>query len=111
MEDQDLNVKDAPRRTKGRDVDADKADLLERFVDQLYETVPELAVADRARVEAFVERLRREFGGGEIYIRKRVTPARRERALELFNGRNASEVARELGVSRATVYRLLKTPG
>ena len=31
--------------------------------------------------------------------------------LSLFNGRNATEVARCLNISRATVYRLLKQPG
>jgi DNA-directed RNA polymerase specialized sigma subunit len=29
----------------------------------------------------------------------------------LFNGRNATEVARVLKISRITVYRLLKQPG
>jgi Mor family transcriptional regulator len=29
----------------------------------------------------------------------------------LFNGRNAAEVARRLNISRASVYRIIKTPG
>jgi DNA-directed RNA polymerase specialized sigma subunit len=33
------------------------------------------------------------------------------KALALFNGRNAREVARRLGISRPHVYRLLKQPG
>lgn len=91
--------------------DLDQADVLDRFVAQLYETVPDLDPRDRKRIKGFVAKLRQEFGGDRVYVRKDVTVVRRERALELFNGRNASEVARELGVSRATVYRLLKTPG
>ena len=34
-----------------------------------------------------------------------------EEVRRCFNGRNAREIARELGVGRATVYRILKTPG
>ncbi|WP_373995244.1 helix-turn-helix domain-containing protein [Massilia sp. WG5] len=30
------------------------------------------------------------------------------RGAYLFNGRNASEVARKLGIGRATVYRIIK---
>ena len=107
--DQDLQVTPPPVATAQRG--SEQSDLLEQFVDQLYEAVPDLNPNDRERIEAFAERMRLEHGGGETYIRKRVAGTRRERALALFNGRNTTEVARELGVSRATVYRLLKQPG
>jgi len=36
---------------------------------------------------------------------------RARKVLALFNGRNAREVARKLGISRTSVYRYLKQPG
>jgi Mor family transcriptional regulator len=57
---------------------------------------------------------REEFKGAVFYIPTR-SPSERQllvaEALRLFNGRNATEVARRLRISRATVYRWVKQPG
>lgn len=65
-----------------------------------------------ARIEA---QLRQEYAGTELgYIGRQSVEARAKMAQDVrrsFNGRNANEVARQLGIGRATVYRLLKLPG
>jgi Mor family transcriptional regulator len=50
---------------------------------------------------------------GEVYISRRpIEQARiKEEVRRKFNGRNAREVARELEIGRATVYRIIKTSG
>jgi Mor family transcriptional regulator len=56
--------------------------------------------------------IRQEFGGIETYIRRRESRTLlANKVLSMFNGRNPTEVARELNISRATVYRLLKQSG
>jgi Mor family transcriptional regulator len=84
----------------------DNPDLVDAIFKRLAEEVPELAVR-LARVEADV---RFEFQGIETYIARR-SPARRQQrtkqVLELFNGRNAADVARALGIGRTTVYRII----
>ena len=55
--------------------------------------------------------VRSEFKGEECYIAGRPATARQQTlvdVLALFNGRNATEVARRLGISRPTVYRYIK---
>lgn len=83
-------------------------DLVDRIFEYVIAAHPEIAglKLDEAR-----HAVRRELEGGQYYIpaRKREDLARK--VLSLFNGRNASEVARELKISRATVYRYLKQPG
>lgn len=88
-------------------------DVVDRMFDYLVELVPEIQ-----RTEAGLERvqaaLRKEFAGQEVYIpaRSSVSKAEERRAvLQLWNGRNATTIARSLGISRATVYRYLKQPG
>lgn len=88
-------------------------DLVDRMFDYLVELVPEIQ-----RTESGLERvqaaLRKEFAGQEVYIpaRSSVSKAEERRAvLQLWNGRNATTIARTLGISRATVYRYLKQPG
>jgi DNA invertase Pin-like site-specific DNA recombinase len=57
------------------------------------------------------------FAADKIYLTQelaQVLTAAEQRAqqiLELFNGRNAREVARAIGCGRATVYRVLKQHG
>lgn len=88
-------------------------DIVDRIFDYVVEQIPELA--ERRRM---VERaIRDEFGTMRGYVRRH-TGEQQAFALtlstevgRLFNGRNASEVARVLQISRATVYRLLKQPG
>jgi len=60
------------------------------------------------------QRLRAEMAGDRGYISLESSASREEKyekARRMFNGRNASEIARTIGISRRTVYRILKTPG
>lgn len=96
---------------------AEEPDLVDRIFAFLAQIQPEMfgPGADLARAKRAV---RDEFGGtgkrDGVYIRSARQERARETAAEVlrhFNGRNASEVARELGISRATVYRCIKQPG
>lgn len=88
------------------------------FVDQVFAYLlaefPQLFSAeDPQRVKAAV---RDELGGVHAgWVRRAPDEGRRRQlgpqVLHLFNGRNATEVARRLRISRATVYRLLKQQG
>jgi DNA invertase Pin-like site-specific DNA recombinase len=99
---------------------APEPDLVDRIFDYILAD-PALAnsmgptAADRHKaVLKLKPKVRAEFRGEECYIAGRPATARQEvvvGVLRLFNGRNASEVARKLNVSRATVYRYLKQPG
>lgn len=85
-------------------------DLVDRIFDYLMAEFPQLA-GDAARVRRARDAVRAEFAGEEVYIQKRSSKEVAGEVLRLFNGRNASEVARRLGIHRATVYRYLKQPG
>lgn len=81
------------------------------MLDELGVLLPEFAqdVSHRQRVEAA---LRKEFGGREVYVASgRSYEALRQEFLRRYNGRNATTLARELKIGRATVYRWLKQPG
>lgn len=85
------------------------ADVVDRVFDFVRELLPDESAA--AELEEIKRQVRREFGGREVYIHRRrseETRVRAERVLAMFNGRNASEVARRLGIGRATVYRIIK---
>lgn len=86
------------------------SDLVDRIFDYVVELIPE--IKDRS-LDHVKQAVRQEFAGDRVYIQARTSSSYRlaAQALELFNGRNATEVARKLQVSRATVYRLLKQPG
>lgn len=81
-------------------------DLVDRIFDYVVELLPEIA-AHQAEVKLAV---RAEFAGQQVSVRSRDWDLARQ-VLAAFNGRNATEVARMLRISRATVYRLLKQPG
>lgn len=88
-------------------------DLVDRMFDYLLELVPEIQRGDTG-LERVQAALRKEFAGQDVYIpaRSLVSKAEERRAvLQLWNGRNATTIARSLGISRATVYRYLKQPG
>lgn len=85
-------------------------DLVDTIFAYLVKECPEIA----AHAAVLKAATRKEFSGIETYIPRRSQSDRQTitaEALRLFNGRNAMEVARQLGVSRATVYRILKTEG
>lgn len=85
-------------------------DLLSRIIEIVQQLQPSLS--DEMALE--IERsLRAEFAGEQVYIYKRVAERDKMRieVMRRFNGRNATEIARELGIGRTTVYRILKTSG
>ena len=92
-------------------------DLVDRIFDYILSD-PHLAAALTAlgsesgrKLESIKASVRSEFRGEECYIAGRPATERQRtvaRVLALFNGRNASEVARRLGIGRSTVYRILK---
>lgn len=89
-------------------------DLVDRIFDYLVELLPDIT----ARAPEVKAAIRDEFGGEEVYVRSGQAMQRAQRSrqtasevLAMFNGRNATEVARRLGISRATVYRIIKQPG
>lgn len=85
-------------------------DLVDRIFDYLLSEFPQLA-GDADAVKRAETAVRAEFAGEEVYIQKRTGHDLSSEVLRLFNGRNATEVARRLGIHRATVYRYLKQPG
>jgi Mor family transcriptional regulator len=69
-------------------------------------------VADMVGAELTAE-LARAWHSKVVYIGKHNLERARvnEEVRRRFNGRNAREVAREMGIGRATVYRIIKTAG
>lgn len=85
-------------------------DLVDRIFEYILEEFPDV----RDRVALLKDAVRKEFSGAETYIPQRSPTERQkmvEEVLRLFNGRNAREIARRLQISRATVYRVIKTAG
>lgn len=85
-------------------------DLVDRIFEFLVEQIPEIA----DRHTDIKQQIRKEFSSQVAYVRKRGINEPHPLAADvarLFNGRSATEVARILKISRATVYRLLKQPG
>lgn len=90
-------------------------DLVDRIFDYILSD-PAMAAAMRGMrsreadpVDGLKAAVRNEFLGERCYVTDRNATA--EQILALFNGRNATEVARRLNISRATVYRHIKQPG
>jgi len=81
-------------------------DLIDSIFDVIATEFPELG----ERGAQLKQMARREFAGIETYITRR-PKAERERVmkevLQMFNGRNATEVASRLKISRASVYRII----
>lgn len=85
-------------------------DLVDRIFDYILAEFPQIS----ASVQKHKAAVRAEFKGEECYIAGKPATARQQQVsqvLALFNGRNASEVARRLQISRRTVYRIIKQPG
>lgn len=85
-------------------------DLVDAIFEYIFVEFPEFA----ARAAALKDATRKEFSGVLTYVPRR-SNAERQRivheVLSLFNGRNATEIARRLNIGRTTVYRILKTEG
>jgi Mor family transcriptional regulator len=88
----------------------DSPDLLDAIFEFIVDECPELA----GRADELKAIARRDFSGIETYIPRRSKEERDRVVREVmsaFNGRNATEVGRRLGISRASVYRIIKTSG
>jgi Mor family transcriptional regulator len=95
-------------------------DLVDRIFDYiladpaLAAAIAKVAEASKEAIPKLKTAVRAEFVGETCYI-SNYSPTDRQRrvkqVLALFNGRNATEVARTLQISRASVYRCLKQPG
>ena len=85
----------------------DNADLIDKIFEFIEFEFPEM----RDKTVALKQLARREFAGIETYIPRR-SQSERDRVVAevmlLFNGRNAAEVGRQLNISRASVYRIVK---
>jgi transcriptional regulator of acetoin/glycerol metabolism len=81
-------------------------DLVDRIFDYAVKLMPDLA---KKKME-IKDALRGEFAGERAYIRRHDADLA-GKVLEVFNGRNATQTARELRIGRATVYRKLKQAG
>lgn len=92
---------------------ASDPDLVDRIFEYVVDLIPEIS-GTPARLAEAKSAVRAEFRGERHYIRGDRNTERQALArqvLSLFNGRNATEVARRLRISRATVYRLIKQAG
>lgn len=83
-------------------------DLVDRIFAHVLQLIPELASADIQSTKAAI---RSEFGGAQQYVRSESVDRRKRDVRRMFDGRNATQIARVLKISRATVYRCLKQPG
>jgi len=89
-------------------------DLVDRIFEYIVESYPEFAV-DLKRIAEVKDAVRDEFRGQAGWVRdekrRREREQLAEQVLSLFNGRNASEVARRLDIARPSVYRIIKRAG
>jgi len=95
-------------------------DLVDRIFDYILcdpvlgRAIQQASQEQQSAVPKLKAAVRAEFKGEECYIAGRPATARQEMVANvraLFNGRNATEVARRLCISRSTVYRVIKQAG
>jgi transcriptional regulator of acetoin/glycerol metabolism len=84
-------------------------DLVDGIFAYLLELLPEI----RDQAPELKVAIRRHIGGQRHYVRATESDpdSTAREVLRLFNGRNATEVARRLNIGRTTVYRFLKQHG
>jgi transcriptional regulator of acetoin/glycerol metabolism len=88
----------------------DSPDLLDSIFAYIEAEFPAMA----AQLAELKEATRREFSGEKVWVNRRSALERKRlvnEVLRLFNGRNATVVARRLNIGRATVYRIIKQAG
>jgi len=101
-------VKAVPARASLPALAAPEPDLVDRMFDYLSAEFPQIA---GEKLSAAKSAVRAEFCGEEVYIPARGAVERQRQVaqvLSLFNGRNATDVARQIGISRSSVYRFVK---
>lgn len=79
-------------------------DIIKRFIELLAEAQPSFSEAMAENIE---RQLRHEYSGERVYIPKRDSQVRLLIA-EKFTGNNTEKLAREMSVSRRTVYYAIK---
>lgn len=84
-------------------------DLVTAMFDLLEETHPDVIKPHRDVLEADVRHYMK--GARGTIMDKPDSETRARRVLALFNGRNAREVARKLGIGKTSVYRYIKQAG
>lgn len=78
-------------------------DIIHRLIEMLLELRPSMKAELALQIE---KQLRFEFMGERIYVKK---PKRSpEEITQRLNGQNVKQVAKDLGISHATVYRAIK---
>jgi len=86
-------------------------DFVDRVFEYLLREFPQIAGHECERVRSA---MRFEFAGDKHYIKRQSQTdkeRRKQQILSMFNGRNATEIARALQIGRTTVYRTLKQAG
>lgn len=90
-------------------------DLVDRIFDYLAKELAHVLLSgDDEVLRQAKSAVRDEFGGTDkVYVKRRDNADEHRRqiaqaVLSNFNGRNATTIARELGIGRATVFRILK---
>lgn len=87
-------------------MNAERRDILSRILERLREMQPSISEEMAVQLEL---QIRHEYAGEEVYIQKKTSETRRRRIKRMFDGRNVEEVAVEVGVSRRSVYRAIKS--
>lgn len=85
-------------------------DLVDRIIIMLCELQPAWRDNPKALMQAEAA-VRAELGGREHWVRSNPRPDIAREVLMHFNGCNATEVARRLGISRVTVWRVIRQAG
>jgi len=92
-------------------------DLVDRIFDYLLSdpnmarAIQAMAKTNQQPVQQIKDAVRAEFSGERCYIPSAAATDRQKKVfdvLRLFNGRNATEVARRLQISRTSVYRYIR---